>query len=99
MFNVELTRKCEKEFSRLVKSGVISKEELLVIRTWVTEMRNFGPEYIASCGYWDDHPLDKDRKGERASSFSASGRIIYKVFKGHIDIKIIKISPDHNYNL
>jgi len=99
MYSVELSSKCEKELSKFVRLKLISKEELFIIRTWMREMSNFGPEYIESCGYWNDHSLGRDRKGERASSFSESGRIIYRIAKNHISIKVIKISPDHDYDL
>jgi len=97
MYNIELSKKCGNDLSRLVKEKSISKDELIVIRTWLREMKNFGPDYISSCGYWDDHSLGKDREGQRASSFSISERIIYKVLKKKINVKVIRITADHNY--
>lgn len=60
-------------------------------------MTLFGPEYIKNCGYWNDHILKGERSGERSSSYSKSGRIIYKLVKNKVVIKVLKITPDHDY--
>ena len=61
-------------------------------------MTIFGPDYIESCDYWNDHELEGSRLGQRSSSFSLSGRIIYKVKKNKIEISVVKITADHNYD-
>lgn len=97
VYNVMLTKKCSGELVRLKKKSLISESELIIVRTWISEMKNFGPDYIANCEHWDDHELKNKRAKERSSSFSLSGRIIYRVKKSRIDVTIIRITPDHNY--
>lgn len=97
MYKVLLTKKCSSELLILKKSGKITNKELIIIRTWINEMTLLGPDYIASSGHWNDHELKDNRSGQRSSSFSSSGRIIYKVKKSKIEISVIKITADHNY--
>ncbi len=98
MYKVILTKKCSNELLKQKKSGDLSNEDLILIRTWTSEMSNFGPDYIESCGHWNDHELKGDRLGERSSSFSSSGRIIYKIKNNKIEISVVKITADHDYN-
>jgi hypothetical protein len=97
MYIVEITQKCEQDLRMKVKAGSISQDELSVIRGWIQELEVLGPEYIESCGYWNDHGLTRIRAGERSSSFSSSGRIIYRIEKKKVVIKILKITPTHDY--
>jgi hypothetical protein len=97
LFKVVFTRKCSQEIVLLKKEGVLSEEDLLVIRAWVQEMGSFGPDYIKGCGYWNDHPLREKRAGERSSSFSESGRIIYRVAGDKILIRVLKVTAKHEY--
>ncbi len=60
-------------------------------------MTHFGPTYIESCGHWNDHQLGNKRDGQRSSSFSASGRIIYKVKNNKIEISVVKIAVNQDY--
>ena len=72
MYKVVLTKKCSNDLLKQQKSGELSDNDLITIRTWVSEMTYFGPEYIKSCGHWNDHALKSVRQGQRSSSFSAS---------------------------
>lgn len=98
MYKVILTKKCLNELLKQKKAGDLSNDSLILVRTWVSEMTNFGPDYIESCGHWNDHELKGDRLGQRSSSFSSSGRIIYKVKKTKIEISVVKITADHDYS-
>lgn len=98
MYKVILTKKCSNELLKQKKSGDLSNDDLILIRTWVSEMTNFGPDYTESCRHWNDHELEGDRIGQRASSFSSSGRIIYKIKNNKIEISVVKITADHDYN-
>lgn len=98
MYKVTLTKKCANSLSKFKKDHLISNDELIVIRAWISEMKNFGPEYIELCGYWNDHKLSGKRDDERASSFSDSGRIIYRIKNNKIEVSIIRITPDHDYS-
>ena len=97
MYKVTLAKKCANSLSKFKKEDLISNDELIVIRAWISEMKNFGPEYIEYCDYWNDHELSGKRNDERASSFSDSGRIIYRVKNNKIEVSIIRITPDHDY--
>lgn len=97
MFKVVFTSQCSQEIVILKKEGSLSQEDLLVIRAWVQEMGNFGPDYIKGCGYWNDHALRGKRAGERSSSFSESGRLIYRITGNKILIKVLKVTPGHEY--
>jgi hypothetical protein len=47
----------------------------------------------------EDHRPTKDRQGERSITLNPKGgRLIYKYFKGKIMVKVIKITPDHDYS-
>jgi len=98
MYKVTLTKKCFSSLTRLKKDDLISNDELIIIRAWISEMKKFGTGYIESCGHWNDHKLSGKRDDERASSFSNSGRIIYRVKINKTEISIIRITPDHNYS-
>lgn len=97
MYRVTFSTSCSKQLLKLRKNNQLTESELITIRAWVMEMTLLGPFYISSCGYWNDHELEGNRSEQRASSFSESGRIIYKIKKGKIEICVIKITPDHDY--
>ena len=98
MYKVILTKKCSNQLIKQKKSGALSSDDLILIRTWVSEMTNFGPNYIEFCAHWNDHKLKGSRTGERSSSFSASGRIIYKIKNNKMEISVVKITAEHDYN-
>ncbi|OUR97363.1 hypothetical protein A9Q84_13645 [Halobacteriovorax marinus] len=98
MYKVTLTKKCANSLAKLKKENLISKDDLLIIKTWINEMVKLGPEYIQICEYWNDHKLTGAREDERSSSFSFSGRIIYRIKKSKIEISVIKITTDHDYS-
>ncbi len=93
-----LTKKCSNELLKQRKSGELSNNDLITIRTWVSEMTHLGPEYIEFCGHWSDYELQDDRQGQRSSSFSSSGRIIYKIKNNNIEISVVRITTDHDYS-
>lgn len=97
MYKVVLTKRCSNELLKQKKLGELSDSDLILIRTWISEMTQLGPEYIESCGHWNDHELKGERQGQRSSSFSFSGRIIYKVKNSKIEVSVVKITTDHNY--
>ncbi|MGB0453106.1 MAG: hypothetical protein ACPGJV_05275 [Bacteriovoracaceae bacterium] len=98
MYQVILTKKCSNDLLKLKKSGDLSDNDLILIRTWISEMTNFGPDYIKFCGHWNDHKLGGERQGQRSSSFSFSGLIIYKAKSNKVEISVVKITIDHNYS-
>ncbi len=97
MYEVILTKKCANGLLKLKKSGALAQDDLISIRIWISEISTYGPKYISSCGHWNDHKLRDDRSGQRSSSFSHSGRIIYKIKNNKITITVLKITVDHDY--
>jgi mRNA-degrading endonuclease YafQ of YafQ-DinJ toxin-antitoxin module len=88
-----------KRFVNDFKKGLFTDEDGTVIRTWVTEMETFGPRYIENNPDWRDHALYGEWIGYRASCFSSSGRIVYKIIdEEQIEVCLIeRITPDHDY--
>jgi mRNA-degrading endonuclease YafQ of YafQ-DinJ toxin-antitoxin module len=59
---------------------------------------NFLENEESSNNFWNDHDLKDDRAGQRSSSYSRLGRIIYEIKDNEIQIvEILKITPDHKY--
>jgi mRNA-degrading endonuclease YafQ of YafQ-DinJ toxin-antitoxin module len=71
-------------------------KDLDYIFSWVNEMERFGPIFIESQTSWNDHPLVNKRAGQHSSSFSESGRIIYRIHKNRIIV--LKITTTHDYS-
>jgi mRNA-degrading endonuclease YafQ of YafQ-DinJ toxin-antitoxin module len=46
---------------------------------------------------WADHPLYAEWRGHRASSFSHSGRIIYKIEEQVVTVAVVRITTAHDY--
>ncbi|MFZ4404217.1 MAG: hypothetical protein ACOYOK_08970 [Pseudobdellovibrionaceae bacterium] len=95
--NVKMTKQAESEFRKMLKNKLLSTDDLIVIKAWVTEMEEEGPEFIAKSKRWNDHPLHTEWEGFRSSSFSFSGRIIYKVSHREIIVHVHRVTNDHNY--
>ena len=76
----------------------LTQEDKVVIQIWAKFVKKNGPDALqARPGMWADHALYGDRKGERASSFSNLGRIVYKIDKVNRTVIVTKITHDHNY--
>jgi mRNA-degrading endonuclease YafQ of YafQ-DinJ toxin-antitoxin module len=96
-WKVRMTAKAEREFKRLLHDGLLSREDRGVIRLWLNEMEEFGPDHVARSAFWGDHPLYGEWRGFRASCFSNSGRIIYRVQDDEIFVEVHRVTTDHNY--
>ena len=94
---VKMTRKSENELKSHLKSGVITKIDINVIKVWLTEMEQKGPEFITKSRRWTDHPLHSEWDGFRASCYSALGRIIYKIDGLEITVEVHRVTPAHDY--
>lgn len=98
MWAVEFeSKEIEQEINELIRSGIISSEDRIVITTWIRQIGLEGPESVQGDKRWDDHELYDEWKGYRSSCYSFRGRIIYKVKNKVIIIQIARITPDHNY--
>jgi mRNA-degrading endonuclease YafQ of YafQ-DinJ toxin-antitoxin module len=81
------------------RNGVILKDEAIVILQWVSNIENFGADYVQKQPLYQDEEKRGRWAGCRASRFSLRGRIIYKVNKGAIQIvEVQKITAVHNYS-
>ena len=96
-WKIKMTSKAEREFKALLRGGVLDQDDRNVIRLWLNEIEEFGPDYIARSAFWGDHPLDGEWRGFRASCFSNPGRIIYRVQDDEIFVEVHRVTTDHNY--
>ena len=97
MWKVEETEDVKAQFAKDFKNGLISFEDITILKKWTQLMEKGGVEEICKHPIFDDHALDGDWKGYRSSCFSRSGRIIYKEENGRFIIADVRITPDHNY--
>ena len=98
LVKIEMTEDCVERLKRYIKAKKITADDLKVIKLWYQEMERLGPDHIVSSRNWADHELNRNWKGHRASKFSKSGRIIYKIIEDKIEIcEIQRITPDHDY--
>ncbi len=101
MWQVLFTAECENEIKDLIKSGVLSEDDRRVISIWIKQVKKHGPESLRVAGQlsnWNDHDLDRKWSGHRSSSYSYSGRIIYKVEGKRVLVTVMRITPDHDYS-
>lgn len=96
-WKVEYEREVELALHKDFSSGRITREDIVLLKTWVREMVEHGPEYIQESRIWDDHPLEKEWRGYRSSCFSSSGRIIYRIENDKIVVRVVRITPSHDY--
>jgi mRNA-degrading endonuclease RelE of RelBE toxin-antitoxin system len=98
-WKVQISAKVEREIVKLVKSGQIGREDQIVLRDWILFVEKNGPDALTENSLWNDHALTRDDKwnGCRSSSYSYSGRIIYKIIDGLIIVEVLRISPNHDY--
>lgn len=87
-WKVKMEYKAEAELTQLLKDKIITLSDIKVLLQWVSEMEEFGPEYIAQSNEWYGH---------RSSAFSKSGRIIYKILNDEIIVQVARVTTDHNY--
>lgn len=98
MWKVLFTEKCEEEIKNLFCSGLLTEDDRRVISIWIKQVKKYGPESLQEgASNWNDHELDRKWKGHRASSYSFSGRIIYKIENKLVTVIVVRLSPDHDY--
>jgi mRNA-degrading endonuclease YafQ of YafQ-DinJ toxin-antitoxin module len=87
------------EASAVIESGELSADDLVIIREWAELVAKHGPAALQKRpDIWNDHALERGRwVGYRASNFSYSGRIIYKVEDKIVTVIVVRITPDHEY--
>ena len=86
------------EASKMFESKALTTDDRIVIQKWAEHVRDHGPEaQTIRPGMWADHPLYGEWRGHRASSFSHSGRIIYKVQEQVVTVSVVRITTDQDY--
>ena len=90
--------KIEDDAAEIFEGGGLTEEDKLVIQTWAQTVVEHGPDELQKKpSVWADHPLYGEWAGHRSSSFSYSGRIIYKVKGQIVTVIVVKITTDHDY--
>ena len=86
------------EASKMFTSKALTTDDKIVIQKWAELVRDQGPEALTERpGMWADHALYGEWRGHRASSFSHSGRIIYKVEERVVTVSVVRITTNHDY--
>lgn len=86
------------EAAKVFESNTLTAEDKIVIQKWAELAQARGPDALLERpGMWADHPLYGEWRGHRASSFSHSGRIIYKVEEKVVTVMVVRITHDHDY--
>lgn len=94
---MKLEKKAEMELFQLIEKEILTKEDIKVLLRWVSDMEEFGPDYIAESHEWYDHPLKREWLGYRASAFSHKGRVIYRILSNVVVIQVVRVTTEHNY--
>ena len=87
----------ETDLELFFKAGDITKDDVKILKRWVDEIETYGPDYIQKKKFWGDHALDGEWRGFRSTCFSFSGRIIYRIVDEKVEVRVVRITPDHNY--
>lgn len=95
----KVTRSFEVDYQLTVEFaiGIITKDDIVLLKRWTIKVEEEGPESLQKTSYWGDHALDGEWRGYRASCFSNRGRIIYRVIDDKIEVRVVRITPDHDY--
>ena len=99
--SVEINETIQKKLDEDIQAELFDSEVRDLIAFWIMEIKEVGyEEYIKStkAKSFNDHALHGKRQGERAISLNpAGGRLIYRYYKNRVIVKVIKITPDHDY--
>ncbi len=99
MWKVLFTVSAEKDVNALLNSGRLSDADREVIATWIKQIQEFGPDSLRTgSNFWHDHGLFGEWRGRRASAYSFSGRIIYKIEEKKVVVLVVKVIADHDYS-
>jgi mRNA-degrading endonuclease YafQ of YafQ-DinJ toxin-antitoxin module len=90
---VPIIEKLKRDF----KNGLLDKEDIRIIQRWIGEIEKNGLEFMQQNKCWDDHALEQEWFGYRSSCFSKRGRIIYQVEEAKIVVRVVRITPTHDY--
>lgn len=96
-WRVEIDSEAEQKMRADFTKGLITQDDILVIKKWYSDMAELGPDRLIEMRKYDDHHLDGNWSGYRAACFSPAGRIIYKVIEKKVMVFVVRVTPDHNY--
>jgi mRNA-degrading endonuclease YafQ of YafQ-DinJ toxin-antitoxin module len=100
--SVEINESIQKQLDEDIQVGLFEREVRDLISFWIIEIKEIGyEEYVKSplAKSFNDHALRGKRQGERAIHLNpVGGRLIYKYYKNKVIVKVIKITPDHDYS-
>jgi mRNA-degrading endonuclease YafQ of YafQ-DinJ toxin-antitoxin module len=96
-WKVTRAKDVDAKFAADFNAGLITTDDIVILKRWTVKVEEEGPEALCKTEYWYDHPLDGEWKNCRSSSFSNRGRIIYRVIDDQVEVRVIRITPDHNY--
>jgi len=98
-WKVVVNTKAEQEIKKMIKKRTLSNDDFLVIKQWIMLVEKYGPSRLLDSKFWNDHELIRETKWKncRSSSFSYSGRIIYKIINNKIIVEVLRITNNHDY--
>lgn len=98
---VKINEHVQKKLDEDIRRGHFTSVVVDLIAFWMMEIREIGyEEYIKSplAKSFNDHALYGKRQGERAIHLDTKGgRLIYRFYKNKVVVKIIKVTPNHDY--
>jgi hypothetical protein len=82
-------------------SPSLTDDDKRVIQDWGRTIQKDGPEGLSKdtsrIAKWRDHELNGSWRGFRASSFSSSGRLLYKAVDQFVLVVVVRITATHDY--
>ena len=101
-WKVKIDKQAEKEIKELISNGKLTARDFAIIREWIKFVEMHGPYKLDSYKLFNfrDHELTRGEKWKecRSSSFSYSGRIIYKIIDNKVIVEVLRITPEHDYS-
>lgn len=97
-WKVEMTHESELQLIQDFNDGLITKEDVSILKKWIRDVEENGLEAAQTNRTWRDHALYDKWSGHRAISFSYAGRAIYRVEKAKVIVRVVKITHEHDYS-
>jgi addiction module RelE/StbE family toxin len=97
VWKVTLNPNVESELKTAVQKGLLSSEDIMILKAWANFVEQNGPYLLEDYYKWDDHPLWGQWTGCRSSCISNSARIIYKIVDDEITVLVLRITATLNY--
>jgi mRNA-degrading endonuclease YafQ of YafQ-DinJ toxin-antitoxin module len=99
MYTVEFENKqAQDTVEAMIRNGELNQTEQSLLHEWVRQVAFHGPTSLQGAKQkWNDHALEGNWAGYRASAFSNRGRIIYRVEGQTVRVLIARVTTTHNY--